>query len=59
MKEVEDRQGRDQNEPGRMKDETSVRQQEEIREERDRGYGSQHKGDEFKDVKVEDKEDAA
>jgi len=55
----EGRSARDQNEPGRMKNETAVRQQEETRSELERGYGSDHKGDEFKDVKVENEEDAA
>ena len=55
----EGRTGRDQKEPGRMKNETAIRQQEETRSELDRGYGSDHKGDEFNDVKVEDNEEAA
>ena len=55
----EGRTGRDQNRPGRMKNETAIRQQEETRAELDRGYGSDHKGDEFNDVKVEDNEEAA
>lgn len=50
------RSGHDQEQPGRMKNETAVRQQSELREERDKGYGSQHLGNEFQDVKIEDKE---
>jgi hypothetical protein len=56
---VEDhgRTGRNQEQEGRMRNETAVRHQDELRSERDRGYGSQHIGNEFKDVKVEDKTD--
>lgn len=51
----EGRTSRDPDQPGRMKNDTAVRQQEELRSERDRGYGSEYIGDEYKDVKVEDK----
>jgi hypothetical protein len=42
--------------PGRMKNETAIRQQEELRSERDHGYGSEYIGDEYKDIEVEDHE---
>jgi hypothetical protein len=51
------RTGRDQEEEGRMRNETAVRQQDELRSERDHGYGSEYIGNEYKDVKVEDKTD--
>jgi len=38
---------------GRMKNETAVRQQSELRSERDHGYGSEYIGNEYEDVKVE------
>jgi hypothetical protein len=50
------RSARSEGEEGRMKNETAVRQQSELRSERDHGYGSEYIGNEYKDVKVEDKE---
>lgn len=52
------REGRTQDE-GRMKNETSVRRPGEVRESHDKGYGSQHRGDEYNDVKIEKQEDEA
>lgn len=50
------RTSRGEGDEGRMKNETAVRQQSELRSERDHGYGSEYIGNEYKDVKIEDEE---
>jgi hypothetical protein len=51
----------DPDQPQHMTKEHVLRQQEELRSERDHGYGSEYIGNEYKDVKIEDheKDDAA
>lgn len=54
------RAGDEERAPGRIANQTAVRPQDALRSEPDRGYGSQHRGDEYQDVEVDQKdEDAA
>jgi hypothetical protein len=46
----------DASEKRRAANEKALHQMEELRSERDHGYGSEYIGDEYKDVKVEDEE---
>jgi hypothetical protein len=43
----------DEDLPGRMQDHTSVRPKDNVRPDIERGYGSQHRGDEFADTEVD------
>jgi hypothetical protein len=43
-------------EPGRIDNQTAIRQQSELRDERDKGYGSEYIGNEYNDVEVDEKE---
>jgi hypothetical protein len=47
---------RENEEPKKAENEKVQHQMEELRSERDRGYGSEYIGDEYKDVKIEDQD---